>query len=427
MTPLMNRSAFRLAVIIAAGLPYAAVAPAYGEAKAPAGVRLNPGQILESVLPIETGGTGTLTVQLRLLPEGTYSLILDPDIPECAYEVAGNLFPPTKMVRGRAIIQVTSKAVKNGEVHVRVRKRLPGVPAAETDAIARDGELVVTIRGTGMAFRTKSGATEGLCSVGGDWLREVPFRFMATAWVVPEGGDARHRTVETQPAGFVLDPSVVPEHAVTAGRYRSKGTDVPYEVDVLHEKGGMFQGVMSAPAPARGKFAFAPGELIFRMWPTGKSHGFAGGHRMRVGRSEEEWRAANFVVDDDKIVVETSGLRWTLDLVKAAPRKAVEEKPGFDLSGTWGITIRDEQSAAASRGPAHVSQTQGKIVLRYGPGFQSVLTGTYKGNRVDFQGRDADGVSGSGYLVVAADGKSLEGRWRRDDGMSSASIQLSRF
>ncbi|MBI1864732.1 MAG: hypothetical protein HYR98_03210, partial [Nitrospirae bacterium] len=271
------------------------------------------------------------------------------------------------------------------------------------------------------------GATEGLCSVRGDWLREIPFRFTAMAWVVPEGGDARHRTVETQPAGFVLDPSVVPEHAVTAGRYRSKGTDVPYEVEVSHEKGGMFQGVMIAPAPQKGKFAFAPGELIFRMWPTGKSHGFAGGHRMRVGRSEEEWRAANFVVGDDKIDVEASGVRWTLALVRAAPKKAVEEKPAFDLSGTWAITIRNEQTTDERRGPAHVSQAQGKIVLRYGAGFRSVLTGTYKGDRVDFQGRDADGVSGSGYLVVAADGKSLEGRWRRDDGMSSASIQLSRF
>ena len=59
--------------------------------------------------------------------------------------------------------------------------------------------------------------TEGLCSVRGEWLSEIPFRFTTTAWVVPEGGDARQRTVETQPAGFVLDPSVVPEHAVTAG------------------------------------------------------------------------------------------------------------------------------------------------------------------------------------------------------------------
>lgn len=423
----MIRTAFRLAVIVAAGLPFAAVAPALGELKPPAGVRLIPGQILESVLPIEAGGTGTLTVQLRLLPEGTYSLILDPDIPECAYEAAGNLFPPTKMVRGRSIIQVTSKAVKNGEVHVRVRKRLPGVPPTETDAVSRDGELVVTIRGTGMAFRTKSGVTEGLCAVRGDWLSEIPFRFTATAWVVPEGGDARNRTVEKQSAGFVLDPSVVPEHAVTAGRYRSKGTDVPYEVDVSHEKGGMFQAVMSPPAPQRGKFAFAPGELVFRMWPTGKSHGFAGGHRMRVGRSEEEWRAANFVVDSDKIEVEVSGVRWTLELVQAAPRKAVEEKPVFDLSGTWAITIRNEQTTDEKRGPASVSQAQGKVVLRYGAGFRSVMTGSYKGNRVDFQGRDADGVSGSGYLIVAADGKSLEGRWRRDDGMSTASIQLSRF
>lgn len=423
----MILSASRLAVIIAAGLPFAAVAPVFGEAKAPAGVRINPGQILESVLPIETGGTGTLTVQVRLLPEGTYSIILDPGVPECAYEVAGNLFPPTKMVRGRSIIQVTSKAVKNGDIQVRVRKRFPGLPPTETDAVSRDGELAVTIRGTGMAFRTRSGMTEGLCSVRGEWLSEIPFRFTTTAWVVPEGGDARQRTVETQPAGFVVDPSVVPEHAVTAGRYRSKGTDVPYEVDVSHEKGGMFQGVMSAPAPQRGKFAFTPGELVFRMWPTGKSHGFAGGHRMRVGRSEEEWRAANFVVDDDKIEVEASGLRWTLDLVQAAPRKRVEEKPSFDLSGTWAITIRNEQTTDEKRGPAHVSQTQGKIVLRYGPGFRSVMTGSYKGNRVDFQGRDADGVSGSGYLIVAADGKNLEGRWRRDDGMSSASIHLSRF
>ena len=100
-------------------------------------------------------------------------------------------------------------------------------------------------------------------------------------------------------------------------------------------------------------------------------------------------------MDDDKIEVEASGLRWSLDLVQAAPEGGGGRSPRSIFRGRGRSRSGTSSPRTKARSGARFADA-GKIVFRYGPGFRSVMTGSYKGNRVDFQGRDADGVSGSG-------------------------------